>query len=82
MKQTQYSPLSVGKMAVSLFAADRGYFDDVALSDIAACETAMLAFMASSKADILETLDGGTWDDDIEAKLKAAVEEFKSTGSW
>ena len=29
MKQPQYSPLSVGEMAVSLFAANEGYLDDI-----------------------------------------------------
>ncbi len=31
MKQKQYSPMSVGQMAVSLFAVDRGFLDDVEL---------------------------------------------------
>ena len=82
MKQSQYSPLSVGKMAVSLFAADRGYFDDVDLVKIGACEAAMLEYMASSQAELLDTLNGGDWNDDVEAKLVAAVEDFKATGSW
>jgi F-type H+-transporting ATPase subunit alpha len=29
MKQLQYAPLSVSKMAASLFAVNKGYFDDV-----------------------------------------------------
>jgi F-type H+-transporting ATPase subunit alpha len=82
MKQAQYSPLSVGKMAVSLFAADRGYFDDVELPKIGACESAMLEHMASANSELLDTLNTGDWNDDIEAKLVAAVEDFKATGSW
>jgi F-type H+-transporting ATPase subunit alpha len=38
MKQKQYTPLSVGQMAVSLFAADRGYLDSVELKKIGAFE--------------------------------------------
>jgi F-type H+-transporting ATPase subunit alpha len=34
MKQKQYSPMSVAEMAVSLFAVDRGYLDDIALNKI------------------------------------------------
>jgi F-type H+-transporting ATPase subunit alpha len=82
MKQKQYSPLSVGQMAVSLFAADRGYLDDVELKKIGAFEAALLDYMANSQADLLSTLDGGDWNEDVEAKLTAAVEEFKSTGTW
>ena len=29
MKQTQYSPMSVASMAVSLFAVENGFLDDV-----------------------------------------------------
>ena len=82
MKQQQYSPLSVGKMAVSLFAADRGYFDDVDLIKIGACEAALLEYMASSQTDLLDTLNGGDWNDEVEGQLAAACEDFKATGSW
>ncbi len=34
MKQKQYHPLSVAEMAVSLFAGEKGYFDDVALNKV------------------------------------------------
>ena len=82
MKQHQYSPMSVGKMAVSLFAVDRGYFDDVELIKIGAFEAALLEYMTSSHTELLDTLNSGDWNDDIEAKLAAAVEDFKATGSW
>ena len=69
-------------MAVSLFAADRGYFDDVELIKIGSCESALLEYMSGSQAELLDTLNGGDWNDDVEAKLVAAVEDFKATGSW
>jgi len=82
MKQKQYSPLSVGQMAVSLFAADRGYLDDVELNKIGAFETALLDHVGSAQAELLETLNGGDWNDDLEARLTAVLEDFKATGSW
>jgi F-type H+-transporting ATPase subunit alpha len=82
MKQAQYSPLSVGDMAVSLFAADRGFLDDVDLLKIGAFEAALTDFMASSNAELLENLNGGDWNDDLESQLVAALEDFKATGSW
>jgi len=30
----------------------------------------------------METLNHGDWNDEIQASLKAACEEFKTTGSW
>src|SRR5210317_1208155 len=74
MKQKQYSPLSVGQMAVSLFAADRGYLDDVELSKIGAFEAALIDHIASSKADLLSTLDEGDWNDELKSQLTAVLE--------
>jgi F-type H+-transporting ATPase subunit alpha len=82
MKQSQFSPLSVGRMVVSLFAADRGYFDDVELTKIGACEAAMLEFMVTSQSELLDTLDHGDWTGDLESQLTAALDDFKATGSW
>jgi len=82
MKQQQYSPMSVGKMAVSLFAADRGFFDDVEMIKIGACEMALQEYMISSQSELLDTLDHGDWNDEVETQLTAAMEDFKATGSW
>ena len=82
MKQKQYSPLSVGQMAVSLFAADRGYLDDLELKRIGAFEAALHAALASAEPKLMESLDAGDWNDELEGKLKGAVEHFKATGSW
>ena len=38
--------------------------------------------MNTGQAELMDALNHGDWDDDLEAKLKAAVEEFKATGSW
>src|SRR6056300_98659 len=43
MKQKQYSPLSVAEMAVSLFAADQGYIDDVDNEKVVDFEAALHA---------------------------------------
>ena len=53
MKQQQYSPMSVGEMAVSLFAVDRGYMDDVELAQDWAFESALLDFMNNSQAELM-----------------------------
>jgi F-type H+-transporting ATPase subunit alpha len=82
MKQKQYSPMSVGEMAVSLYAVDRGFMDDIELSKIGTFEAALLDSMNSTQGELMDTLNGGDWNDDIEAKLKTAVENFKATGSW
>ena len=47
MKQSQYSPLSVAGMAISLYAANEGYLDDVDLEKIISYEKSLsLSFSA------------------------------------
>jgi F-type H+-transporting ATPase subunit alpha len=83
MKQKQYSPLSVAEMAVSLFAADRGYLDDVALNKIVDFEHALHAYMRTSQAALLDSINTkADYNDDVAAELKAALDDFKATGTW
>jgi F-type H+-transporting ATPase subunit alpha len=82
MKQKQYSPLSVGQMAVSLYAVDRGFMDDVELNKLGTFEAALVDSLGATQAALMEKLDAGDWNDDLEAQLKAAVTEFKASGSW
>ena len=74
--------MSVGGMAASLFAADRGYLDDVDMLKIGDFEAALVDYMASSQSELLGSLDGGNWNDDVESQLTAALDDFKATGSW
>ncbi len=83
MKQKQYSPLSVAEMGVSLYAVEKGFLDDVPVAEITAFESALHGYMHSAQAPLLHKInESGGYDDAIEAQLKAAVEEFKRTGSW
>ena len=83
MKQKQYSPLSVAEMAISLFAADQGYLDDIELAKIVDFEHALHAYMRSSAADLLNSInESGDYNDDVAAGLRKAVEDFKANGTW
>lgn len=83
MKQKQYSPLTVGYMAVSLYAATEGYLDDVEVNKIVAFEEALHAHVNSNHSELIAKIDEtGDYSDEIQADLKKAVEEFKSTGVW
>ena len=83
MKQKQYSPLSVAEMAISLYAVDRGYMDDVELEKIGAFESTLLAYMGSNHGDLMNKIsDTGDWNDDIEGTFKQALEDFKANQVW
>ena len=83
MKQKQYSPLSVAEMAVSLFAADQGYIDDVDNEKVVDFENALHGYMDASQTELMDKINAsGDYNDEIEASLRSAVEDFKANGSW
>jgi F0F1-type ATP synthase, alpha subunit len=83
MKQPQYAPLQVNEMALTLFAVDRGYFDDVPVEKALAFETAMRQFMKSKYADLMGRIEvTKNLSDDDDKALAAAVEDFKKTGTY
>jgi F-type H+-transporting ATPase subunit alpha len=78
MKQAQYAPLSVAEMAVSLFAINGGYFDDLDVNKILAFESALHQNMKQKHADLMNKIETTKdLDKDGEAALNAAVAEFK-----
>ena len=83
MKQRQYTPLSVGKMAISLFAVEKGYLDDVEKESIDGFETALQEFIISNYPDELNKIDSeGDYNDEMESKLAEILDAFKSSGTW
>ncbi|WP_297809284.1 F0F1 ATP synthase subunit alpha [uncultured Methylophaga sp.] len=83
MKQPQYQPLSVAEMAISLFAANEGFIDDVEVDKVGSFEAALLSNMKSNQADLMAKInDTGDFNDDIAGEMRTAIESFKKTGSW
>ncbi len=83
LKQKQYSPLSVASMAVALFAADKGYLDDIPLEKVVAFETELHSYMHNNHQALLEHINKTcAYDDAIADKLAAAISEFKKTQTW
>ncbi len=83
MKQAQYSPLSVAQMSASLFAANEGFIDDVAVNKVVDFEGALLTYMDNDQTDLMKEInDEGNYNAEIEKKLKTAIETFKASHSW
>ena len=83
MKQAQYSPLSVGEMAISLYAVNEGYLDDVDVENVVPFETALHAHARANAEELMAKIDGtGGYDDEIQAGLKALLDEFKASGAY
>lgn len=83
MKQKQYAPMSVAAQALVLFAAERGYLDDIELKKIGDFEAALLSFAATEHADTMAEINAkADYNDEIVAKLTALIDGFKATQAW
>ena len=83
MKQSQYSPLSVAEMALSLFAANEGYLDEVDIAKIIPYEKALHEHANAKHSDLMteinEKLD---YNDDVANRMKTVLDEFKDSGVY
>jgi F-type H+-transporting ATPase subunit alpha len=83
MKQPQYHPLQVWEIALTLFAVNNGYFDDIEVRRALAAEKAMREFVKAKYAALAEGIEK-TKDisKEDEAKLHEAIRDFKKTGAY
>ncbi|HND63817.1 MAG TPA: hypothetical protein PKX64_03090, partial [Elusimicrobiota bacterium] len=79
LKQDQYQPQSVPRQVALIFAATNGFLDDLPVEALRRFEADLLNWLEKDRGDLLKTLaDKKTLDDDLKAKLSAAVGEFKA----
>ena len=78
LKQDQYKPMAVEEQIVSIFAGTNGFLDDVPVDAIRRCESEMIEFCKSRKADLLKKIvEEGQMTDAIAGSLSDALREFK-----
>ena len=83
MKQAQYSPMSTAQVALSLFAANEGYFDDVEKEQVGACEAAMQAHVKANFGKLLDGInDAPKLTDEVTEGMHEALKDFKANGSF
>jgi F-type H+-transporting ATPase subunit alpha len=83
MKQKQYTPLSIAEMAISLYAANQGYLDDIDVKKVVDFEHALHSFMRANHSDLMKKInDTGDYTDEIANGFKAALEDFKANHTW
>ena len=80
MKQKQYAPMSVAEMALTLYAANNGFFDKVPRAKVVDTEAALQSFGKTNYGPLLKTiLDKPDLSKEVDAQLKKLCEEFFAT---
>src|SRR6202522_1845557 len=78
LKQPQFQPLTAEKQVAILFAGVNGLLDDVEVSDLRAFEDGFYPYLESAQASILTDIaTKKALDDDLKARLTAAIKEYK-----
>ena len=81
MKQPQYAPMRISEMAVTLFAADKGFYEDVEVRRALEFEKGLLAYLKQHAAQALEKMETSRdMDKETEEALIDAITAFK--GAW
>jgi len=79
-KQPQLNPLAIEVQASVLWALQKSYFDSIEVKNIVAAANSLKEFLITRKDALLTTIrTKAALDAEIEAGLKAACDEWKST---
>jgi F-type H+-transporting ATPase subunit alpha len=79
-KQPAAAPIPIEQQVVTLWAMQKGYYDDLALKDIIAAARSLREFFATRKDPILAEIRAkAALDKDLEEKIKTATDEWKPT---
>ncbi len=77
LKQPQYQPVPVEEQVIVIYAVTNGYLDDIAVSRVRDWESGFVEFVKRKFEDVLLGIrDQGQLPDDVEGRLKRAIEEF------
>ncbi|MBI3376060.1 MAG: F0F1 ATP synthase subunit alpha [Betaproteobacteria bacterium] len=83
MKQPQYHPQQVWEMAMTLFAVNNGYFDDIEVKKALAAEKSMRDYVKDKNPELVTRMeDKKDLSGDDEKALKSAIEDWKKNGTY
>ena len=78
LKQSQYLPMRVEKQVAVIFAATKGYLDDIPIEEISAFEQKFLDFMSTRRKNVLDAIaKEKDLTEKLEQELAKAIQEFK-----
>ncbi|TKJ36927.1 F0F1 ATP synthase subunit alpha [candidate division LCP-89 bacterium B3_LCP] len=77
LKQGQYAPIPMEEQVAVIFSAVNGFMDKIPTAEIKRYQDELIKYMRASHQDLLKSiLDEGKISEELEGKLKSAIEEF------
>jgi F-type H+-transporting ATPase subunit alpha len=82
LKQPQYRPMPVQQQVMIIFAVTNGLLDDVDVANVRTWESGFHEFIAAQHAALAEEIrTKKALSDDLQARLRKAIEQYKAMGS-
>ena len=79
LKQPQYQPLAVEKQVTIIYAATKGFLDDVAIEEVRRYEEDLYRFLETRHPNVLSGIaDKKILDDETKPALEGALKEFNA----
>ena len=83
MKQVQYSPMQVWEMALTLFAVNNDFFDDIEVDKALSAEKSMKDYLSSHNQDLINHMDESkNLSSEDEKNLSEAIGDWKKNGTY
>ena len=77
LKQPQYASQSFEEQAVVIYAAGKGFLDNVPVEKVKEYEKGLVAFLKERATSLMDTLlEKAAYDDTTEPKLKDAIADY------
>jgi F-type H+-transporting ATPase subunit alpha len=77
LKQPQYQPLAVEKQVVIIYAATKGFLDNVAIENVRAYEDELYRFLETRHAAVMSAIaEKKIIDDEVKAGIEGALKDF------
>ncbi len=79
LKQKQYKPMKVEHQVAIIYAATNKFLSDIEVKDIGEFESGLIEYISDVHGDIFKTIkEQGKIDEALDAKLKEAIDSYKS----
>ncbi len=80
LKQPPYSPVAIEKQVAVIYAGAKGYLDSIPASKVTTFEAELLNFLDTKYSKVLDNIrTSQKIDDETEAQLRKAIEDFKES---
>ncbi|MGD8623199.1 MAG: F0F1 ATP synthase subunit alpha [Anaerolineae bacterium] len=83
LKQPQYSPMTLADQVAVIYAVTNGFLDDVEIRKVKDFEEAFLRYMGDTQPELWQRIQtGAKLDDETQAALDQAIDDFKATAAY